>query len=186
MKFKPLIAEYKEKTKNQLTNTYFNAYLKNAVEMAGLKGDETVLDFGCDDRRLKIFFPKSINYVGFDIVKEKTDYKRYEDIKQRIDVAFCIHVLEHAGEKDTTKFLKWAAKKKIKKIVVVTPAKTSVSDLLSFFSGDSFIMAIHHVLDWIQVHRLVASFYGNSKTRLVWFMSWVSLWELDKVNLNTK
>lgn len=186
MNFKPLIAEYKEKIKNPVTNAYFNSHFINAVEIAGLKGNETILDFGCDDRRLQKFLPKTIKYIGFDIIKEKTDYKNYYDITENIDVVFCNNVLEHAGEKSSKALVKWAEQKGIKKIVICTPAKTIVSEILSFLSGDYFIIGIHHVLNWVEVHRLIAPFYGNSETRLIWFMSWVSLWELDKVKLNVK
>lgn len=188
MKFKSLNAGYKTKTKNPFANEYFKTYLKNAVEIANLKGDETVIDFGCNDRILQGFLPRNCatKYIGFDIVKDKTDYKDYKQIKEKIDVAFCIHVLEHAGEKESKKFIAWCKKKKIKKIVLVTPAKTIISDLLSFFSRYGFVMGIHHKMNWIEVHRLLADNYGNSETRLVWFMSWISVWDLNKKESNTK
>ncbi len=180
MRFKPLASQYIEKRKNPLTKKYFDAYYKKAVELAQLKGNETILDFGCDTQILKKCLPKGTKYIGYDIEPELTDVKYYSEIKEKIDVIFCMHVLEHTNEQTIRNLMVWAKKKGVGKIVLVTPLGSLFTALLSFFSGDYFVINVRHNLDWVTICRILSEYYGNTKTELVWFMSWVILWQLGE------
>jgi SAM-dependent methyltransferase len=78
--------------KNLLTRTYFKEKVEAAIRIAGLKGDDLILDFGCGagwlEERLRKFY-----IVGYDINPEKTfidDYRKLQPTK-----IFCLDVFEH-------------------------------------------------------------------------------------------
>ena len=49
-----------------LAKKYLGSYHRKCVEAAGLRESDSVLDFGCGDKKLREFLPKNIKYAGYE------------------------------------------------------------------------------------------------------------------------
>ncbi len=75
------------KSKNPLVRWYFTSIHRISVELAGLKGNEAILDFGCGSKELS---KRLQNYkvYNYDINPDLTEVKDYKKLKP--DVIFAI------------------------------------------------------------------------------------------------
>ena len=165
------------KSKNPFLRWYEWRRLKKAAKLANLKGNETVVDFGCNIRALQKVLPKTCKYIGFDVVSEYSDIDDYTRLKN-VDVVFALAVFEHLDEKQLRTVLGNFKKMGIKKLVVELPREEGrVSRLANGLLGLEFEHVLNHKTDWKKVVRIVDEFYDCTNVFNNMFIGWISVWE---------
>ncbi len=164
-------------SRNPVIRWYQWGRLKKAVKIAGLKGNETVLDFGCNFQALKRVLPKGCKYIGFDSVPNYSDISDYSKLKN-VDVAFALFVFEHLREKEVESVLQNFKKMGIKKLVVELPWEESMaSRLINGLLGLEFEHVINHKIGWRAAAKAIDKHFECVKYRHHLWISWISVWE---------
>jgi hypothetical protein len=163
---------------SSLLSWHYNHILKQTVKAAGLRGNEKVLDFGCEGQFLKRFLPGRVKYIGFDIVPEHSDVKDYRKLKG-IEVAFCLNVLDHLQEKELAGLLKDLRKMRVKKFVVAMSNNNWVCRLLEFLFSYDAQNTFTHFLSGKQIaNALVKEFGFPENLKRVNLVQYVAMFEL--------
>lgn len=90
--------------KNPLARWYFRKKVALAINLADLRKDDVVLDFGCGAGWLKnILRERGLNVTGFDKTKEYSDIKDYTKLKP--SKIFALDVFEHIPEEKIKKII---------------------------------------------------------------------------------
>lgn len=89
---------------NILVRTFFRVKTQLAVNMAGLKRGDVVLDFGCGSGYLKNKLKsEGHNALGYDITPEHSDVKDYRTLKP--NKILSLDVLEHIPKEEIRKII---------------------------------------------------------------------------------
>ncbi len=143
-----------------LGNLHFRKVLKQAVKIASLNGDETVLDFGCEEHFLQRELPKGVKYVGYDIVPRFCTVNDYTKLNG-IDVVFALNVLEHVtSEEELEKVLLNFKKIGAKKLVVAIPNEGAWDSMLRFIFNWDARNFFHHALETKQIAKVLLKTWG--------------------------
>lgn len=162
---------------NPLVRFYFGGILRKAVGLAGLKGNEMVLDFGCQSRELKNFLPKGIFYTGFDINPAYSDVRDFS--RKKFDVIFALNVLEHLDEKELRQALGKFRSTGAKRLVVSLPTEHAIGRFLALIHGYAEKQKHVHKSSWKQVERILAEELTPEKRTGFFTMQKMSTWLLD-------
>jgi len=153
---------------------------KKILKMADLKGNETILDFGCGAQSLKKSLPEGCKYIGFDVVSEYSDIKDYKKLKD-VDVVFSLSVFEHLSPKDLESNLRTFKKMGVKKLVVELPREDSFLNRFgSWLFGLEFDHAVNHRLGWREAIKIIDKHFSCSDFKNRAYISWISVWEAKK------
>ena len=144
---------------NSLLGWHYDRLLQASVAMAGLKGNEKVLDFGCEAQHLKRFLPKKVRYVGYDVVQKFSDVKDYRKLTG-IDVVFCMNVLDHLKRGELETLIKDLKRMKVKKIVVGISSNNLLNRVLSFVFGYDAENFFTHFLEPKEIGRALMRNFG--------------------------
>jgi len=91
-------------SENLLVRTFFRVKTQLAVNMAGLKRGDIVLDFGCGSGYLKNKLKgEGHNALGYDITPEHSDVKDYKTLKP--NKILSLDVLEHISKEDIRRII---------------------------------------------------------------------------------
>ena len=165
------------KSRNPFVRWYSWHRLKKAVRMAGLQGNETVLDFGCHAMSLKKVLPNNCNYIGYDSFPPFSDVKDYSKLKN-VDIAFALAVFEHLTAEELRSVLANFKKMGIKKIVSELPREDCiVNRAVNSLMGFEFEHVVNHKIDWRTAARIIDEFYSCTRVYNNLFISWISVWE---------
>jgi len=149
---------------------------RKILAMAKLKGNESILDFGCGVQALKEVLPKGCKYVGYDIVSEYSDTKDYTRLKG-VDVVFSLSVFEHLSPEDLDSNLKAFKKMGVKRLVVELPREdSSVNRFGSWLFGLEFDHTVNHKLGWREAIKIIDRHFSCIDFKNRAFISWVSTW----------
>ena len=86
-------------SRNPVTRSMEWGRFRKILKIAGLKGNESILDFGCGAQQFRKVLPKGCKYAGYDVVSEYSDTKDFTRLKG-IDVVFVLSVFEHLSQKE--------------------------------------------------------------------------------------
>jgi len=143
-----------------LGKLHFKKVLQQAVKIAELKGSETVLDYGCEERFLEQELPKGVKYFGYDIVPGFCTVNDYTKLRG-VDVVFALNVLEHiTSEEELEKVLLNFKKIGAKKLVVAIPNEGAWNSILRFIFNWDARNFFHHALDIKLIAKALLKTWG--------------------------
>ena len=159
---------------------YRDGRFKKAVKMAGLKGNESILDFGCFRQRLRKFLPKGIKYFGYDKNEKYSNVTDWNNLKG-IDTVFALAVFEHFPEKELDETIRQFKKNGVKKIVAEFPWEDSPFNRFAvWLSGVGFAHFLTHVSKWRTIACVLNHHYECVAYRSLYKLTWISVWKLRK------
>ncbi|HUW44033.1 MAG TPA: hypothetical protein VMV95_03685 [Bacillota bacterium] len=150
--------------KSRIMKWYNTKILKEVVNLAELKGNEKILDFGCSyQQELKKYVPNGVKYVGFDIVSAWSDVKDYRKLKG-VDVVFALNVLEHMyNSQELQEHLNNFKKIGAKKIIVALPIENIIEDTTRIVLNKEAEDFFAHTMPSKQAARELVKIYGMPK-----------------------
>lgn len=157
---------------------HYTSLIKNVVKMAGLEGNERILDFGCGHQELRAYLPKSCTYIAYDIIPEFSDVTEFRNLKN-IDVVFCNAVLEHLNKNDLRNLLQDFKKMKIKKLAVWFPNDNTLQRFLEFlFDADASHRFEHYQKARGITNALVDAFGIPAKIKRFHLIAYLAVFEI--------
>ncbi|MAG02280.1 hypothetical protein CMI42_02990 [Candidatus Pacearchaeota archaeon] len=145
-------------SKNSLVRTHFRWRVDTAINMAGLKKGDVILDFGCGggwlEKRLKDY-----NIHGYDNNPEKTFIDDYRNLKGNgVNKIFALDVFEHIPVDIVDEILEEFKKVSGKfDIIVSIPTENWISRKVRRLVGkkevpDEHITSYHQILGLLKKH----------------------------------
>lgn len=141
-----------------LLGWHYRKVLREAVKLAELNGNETILDFGCQTQQLKEFLPKETKYIGYDVVPEWSNVKKYW--KHKTDIVFCLNVLEHLTEKELRTALRHFREMNAYRIVIALPNDNFFQRFFEFVFGYDAENAFEHLLSVKEIALFLSREFG--------------------------
>lgn len=167
------------KDRQGIVGRYLNSYLEKSIEMAEPKEGQTILDFGCEKQKLKEYIPNGVNYIGYDIIRERSDISTIYDCKP--DIVIANHVLEHLDKAQLKQFIKDMKKLKVKKIIVSLPLSNILGVMLSILVGRTYFWhKMEHKLEWGYILRKLKDNFKCTGIKDILFLTVITEWKQNK------
>jgi len=183
------MAEQKLKSEKSrfLYDVHFKEVFRTAISLADLKVGETVLDFGCGLKPLKDaiehYLPNSgIHYFGFDIVRERSDFNGFEEVKKhKFDCIFALSILEHLSIKELHQAFADFNGLGASRLIVSLPAENLLNRFLNFVRNDEELIFWYHITPSKVVGRELYNAFGSPYAcRRVQCLKQVGVFEIKK------
>jgi 2-polyprenyl-3-methyl-5-hydroxy-6-metoxy-1,4-benzoquinol methylase len=147
-------------SKNLLTRIYFRMKMNSAINLARLKKEDLILDFGCGggwlEKKLKNF-----NIIGYDINPEKTFIKDYKKIKPT--KIFCLDVFEHIPSSEIINIIKNFKKMNDNfQIIVSIPTGNFISRKVRNLVGKTEVPK-EHITSYEEILRILNENFRQKK-----------------------
>ncbi len=140
---------------------HFRKVFEQAIKIAGLKGGEHCLDFGCGNQNLRVFVhSKQCSYVGYDVDPERSDIKNMKEAKD-INTIFTCSVLEHLTAKEMQKTFKQFKATGAKKLIVSLPADNLLNRFICFIRKDDELTFWYHLTPSKEVNTELYKAFGS-------------------------
>lgn len=156
-----------------LARKYFDSILE--LNKKFIKPEQTVLDFGCGQKRIKKILPEN-NYTGYDIDPLLSDLKEYPS--NSYDVVISNHCLEHMSMNQLDEFIHYIETYPPKKLIISLPLENKLSQLLGFIQGVYYNNQIEHQLSYKVVLNRLKQRFSLEEIHTIWFMTILTTWKV--------
>ncbi len=162
------------KSKNPLVRWYFTSIHRISVELAGLKGNEAILDFGCGSKELS---KRLQNYkvYNYDINPDLTEVKDYKKLKP--DVIFAISAFEHIPKNEIEDIINNFKKMNPNvNLIVALPKCGILNKIGSILTGTYKLNKLAHISYYKDINKLLMKQMNLIKKKNFIFMYEFSKW----------
>lgn len=161
-------------SKNPLVRGYFTSIHRISIELADLKGNEKILDFGCGSKELSKRLKNTIVY-NYDINPNLTEIKDYKNLKP--DIIFAVSAFEHIPKDEIEIIINNFKEMNPNAYLVVALPKCGILNKIgSILTGTYKLNKIAHVSYYKDINKLLMKQMKLIKKKNFIFMYEFSKW----------